>query len=143
MRLRHAAAAAALAGAATLTLASPASADHLNCSDFDSQEAAQSVYDADPSDPNGLDGNDDDGLACESLPTGGSALSSGEISELHATSGGSDEDDADDGSMVMPRGGVAAGGGSGAGVDAGMLAAGGAVLLAAGGVLAYRRRLLS
>jgi hypothetical protein len=140
MRLHHVAAAAALAGAATLTVASPASADHLNCSDFDSQEAAQSVYDADPSDPNGLDGNDDDGLACESLPSGGSALTSGEISDLHATSGGSDEDDADDSGMVMPRGGVAAGGGS-AGVDTGMLAAGGAALLAAGGVMVYRRRI--
>jgi hypothetical protein len=142
MHLRHAAAAAALAGAATLTFASPASADHLNCGDFDSQEAAQSVYDADPSDPNGLDGNDDDGLACESLPTGGSALTSSEISDLHATSGGSGDDGGtDDGGMVMPRGGVAAGGGSSAGVDAGMLAAGGAALLAAGGVMVYRRRL--
>lgn len=42
--------------------------DDLNCGDFDSQSEAQEVYDADPSDPNQLDGNDDDGEVCESLP---------------------------------------------------------------------------
>lgn len=36
----------------------------LDCADFSSQEAAQAEYDADPSDPNGLDGNDN-GEACE------------------------------------------------------------------------------
>ena len=36
----------------------------LDCADFASQEAAQAEYDADPSDPNGLD-RDDDGYACE------------------------------------------------------------------------------
>lgn len=40
--------------------------DPYDCSDFDSQEAAQQVYDSDPSDPSGLDG-DDNGVACESL----------------------------------------------------------------------------
>lgn len=39
-----------------------------DCVDFTYQEDAQAVYDADPSDPHGLDGNDNDGLACESLP---------------------------------------------------------------------------
>lgn len=39
-----------------------------NCSDFDTQEQAQAVYDEDPSDPHGLDGNDNDGIPCESLP---------------------------------------------------------------------------
>ncbi|GAB3586117.1 excalibur calcium-binding domain-containing protein [Amycolatopsis endophytica] len=39
-----------------------------NCSDFEYQEDAQAVYDADPSDPNNLDGDDNDGIACESLP---------------------------------------------------------------------------
>jgi LPXTG-motif cell wall-anchored protein len=37
-------------------------------SDFDSQAAAQAHLRADPSDPDGLDGNDNDGIACESLP---------------------------------------------------------------------------
>lgn len=48
----------------------PASAqDVLNCrEDFTYQEEAQAVYDADPSDPNGLDGKDRDGVVCEALP---------------------------------------------------------------------------
>lgn len=41
--------------------------DVFNCSDFGSQAEAQSVLNADPSDPNGLDG-DNDGIACKSLP---------------------------------------------------------------------------
>ena len=46
-------------------------ADTLNCTlaDFPDREAAQAVYDADPSDPHNLDGNDNDGKACESLPS--------------------------------------------------------------------------
>jgi hypothetical protein len=36
----------------------------LDCANFGSQEAAQAEYNADPSDPNGLD-RDDDGYACE------------------------------------------------------------------------------
>ena len=45
----------------------------LNCDDFTWREDAQAELDRDPSDPNDLDGNDDDGLACESLPLRGSA----------------------------------------------------------------------
>jgi hypothetical protein len=44
-------------------------AGDLDCSDFDTREQAQQVLDADPSDPNDLDGNSD-GEACESLPQG-------------------------------------------------------------------------
>jgi LPXTG-motif cell wall-anchored protein len=54
-----------------LVVAAPAAlaqADDQNCSDFDSQAAAQAHLRADPSDPDGLDGNDNDGIACESLP---------------------------------------------------------------------------
>lgn len=40
----------------------------LDCDDFASQAEAQAALRANPSDPNGLDGNDDDGIACESLP---------------------------------------------------------------------------
>jgi hypothetical protein len=46
-----------------------AGADVKNCDDFQYQEDAQEVYDADTTDPNQLDGNDDDGRACESLPS--------------------------------------------------------------------------
>lgn len=45
-------------------------AEDLDCNDFATQEQAQAVLDADPSDPNGLDG-DNDGVACESLPRAG------------------------------------------------------------------------
>ena len=40
--------------------------DRYNCGDFASQAQAQAVLRADPRDPNNLDGNDNDGLACES-----------------------------------------------------------------------------
>lgn len=60
---------AALAVVASLVLAPAALAqDTLNCDDFASQAGAQAELRSDPSDPNGLDGNDDDGIACESLP---------------------------------------------------------------------------
>jgi hypothetical protein len=43
--------------------------EDLDCEeDFTYQEDAQAVYDADPSDPSGLDGSPEDGVACESLP---------------------------------------------------------------------------
>jgi LPXTG-motif cell wall-anchored protein len=53
-----------------LVLAAPAAfaqANDQNCSDFPSQAAAQAHLRADPSDPDGLDG-DADGIACESNP---------------------------------------------------------------------------
>lgn len=43
--------------------------DRYNCGDFASQAQAQAVLRADPSDPNGLDGNDNDGIACETRPS--------------------------------------------------------------------------
>nr|WP_246316354.1 hypothetical protein [Kineococcus aurantiacus] len=49
----------------------PAWADHIgdvDCSDFTYQEDAQAWMNAHPGDPDGLDGNPKDGLACESLP---------------------------------------------------------------------------
>jgi micrococcal nuclease len=48
---------------------SGASGGDLDCSDFATQQEAQAVLDADPSDPNGLDG-EGDGVPCESLPGG-------------------------------------------------------------------------
>src|SRR5215210_943423 len=44
----------------------------LDCADFATQEDAQAVLDADPSDPNGLD-SEGDGVACEGLPSSGAA----------------------------------------------------------------------
>lgn len=46
---------------------SPAEGDLYDCDDFTYQEEAQRVYDRDPSDPYGLDA-DNDGIACEDLP---------------------------------------------------------------------------
>ncbi len=59
-----------LSATVVLMLASVASAQtvDLDCVDFATQREAQAVYDQDPSDPNTLDG-DDDGEACETLPT--------------------------------------------------------------------------
>lgn len=51
-----------------------AQSDDLDCDDFDSQAEAQTELEADPSDPNDLDG-DEDGQACENYdgyPAGGS-----------------------------------------------------------------------
>jgi micrococcal nuclease len=45
------------------------SSSSLSCSDFATQEEAQAVLNADPSDPNRLD-RDNDGIVCESLPSG-------------------------------------------------------------------------
>lgn len=48
------------------------SADTDCLTDYATQEEAQAVYNQDPSDPNGLD-DDDDGIACETLPSGGTS----------------------------------------------------------------------
>ncbi len=52
----------------TKTATVPAPTGDLDCADFATQEEAQAVLDANPSDPNYLDG-EGDGIACESLPT--------------------------------------------------------------------------
>ncbi len=58
---------------ASMMLASPvlAQTSDVDCADYATQEQAQAVYNADPSDPNGLDA-DGDGIACETLASGGS-----------------------------------------------------------------------
>lgn len=56
-------------------------AQDLDCSDFTSQQAAQVVYDADPSDPNDLDG-DNDGVPCGYVSSGGALYDVGEDSGL-------------------------------------------------------------
>ena len=54
----------------TLLLGSAVGAQaDLDCSDFDTQEEAQDELERDPSDPHGLDA-DNDGIACEHLPGG-------------------------------------------------------------------------
>ena len=67
---------AALCALAVLTVAPTAMAQTegvpQNCDDFASQADAQAFYNSDPSDPEGLDA-DDDGIACEDS-TGGGAM---------------------------------------------------------------------
>ncbi len=53
-------------------LTTAASAQDLDCSDFDFQEEAQAVLSEDPEDPNFLDLDSDD-IPCESLPSSGPA----------------------------------------------------------------------
>ena len=70
---------AALCVSAMLMFAPPASAQGLNCDDFDSQAAAQQRLWGDPSDPDGLDGPPGEGfigiqgVACEELPQRGTS----------------------------------------------------------------------
>ena len=60
-----------LLGALVFLVASPAMAQDsdLDCADFDSQAEAQAELESDPSDPNGLDA-DNDGEACEEFDYG-------------------------------------------------------------------------
>lgn len=60
-----------MAAAATFAMPGVANATHssdVDCSDFGSQAAAQYHMNAHQGDPDGLDGSDDDGRACESSP---------------------------------------------------------------------------
>jgi hypothetical protein len=72
MKMRIALVGLVSAGAMTVglgLLASPASAQDLDCPDFPTQEAAQAEFDRVPGDPMRLDA-DGDGIACEDRPSG-------------------------------------------------------------------------
>jgi hypothetical protein len=112
-RIRLSVLAAALSGALVVAMAGTALAADLDCSDFEFREDAQSVLDADRSDPNRLDGGSDgpaDGVACESLPSRGSAddrsddraadvaSDSGDDDSLATTPATDPDDDSDEGS---------------------------------------------
>jgi hypothetical protein len=82
---------AALCMAAVLVFAPAAMAqDEFDCEDFDTQEEAQAEFNADPSDPSGLDEDDgaDDGIACETLPSGGDSTATPSASPIASTTGG-------------------------------------------------------
>jgi hypothetical protein len=131
MRVRNAVAVTVLTVGMSYPLAGVALAQDLNCSDFTTQAEAQAALNQDPSDPNGLD-TDNDGVACEDLPGGapGSA-------ENGANTAGQDTGDAPAGGVEAGAGGTAGGDDSGVLLPAGL--AGGA-LLVAGGVVLIRRR---
>ncbi|PZA18943.1 hypothetical protein, partial [Modestobacter versicolor] len=101
MRVRSAVAAAVLAATVSVPLAGTAAAADLDCADFPNQAAAQVVLDADPTDPNDLDGNDN-GQACEAQAYGSVAAA-----PVPATPAGQ--------VAARPAGAVAAGDGSSAG----------------------------
>lgn len=104
--------------------------DDLNCDDFTFQEEAQAELDQDPSDPHGLDRDNDD-IACETLPSrDGQAPADGEAGEAGA--------EADDDGQA-PTGGVATGAGGTAATGGSLVQAAGFVLtgaLALGGLVA-------
>jgi hypothetical protein len=62
-----------------------AAQDIFNCSSFATQEEAQAELNRDPSDPHGLDG-DNDGIACEELPSGGNVTTAGTTAGTTGTS---------------------------------------------------------
>ncbi len=103
MRRRTTAAAGVLAAAALLLGPGSASAADLDCSDFATQADAQAALIADPSDPHGLD-TDDDGSACETRPGAGGAPA---VAEDDTTPGTAQV-------PARPAGPVAAGDGSAA-----------------------------
>ncbi|MGY2127460.1 hypothetical protein [Blastococcus sp. SYSU DS0617] len=117
-------------------------ADEHNCPDYATQEEAQAFFDADPSDPEGLDA-DDDGIACEDLPRGGAAPTQGGSEDADndgdMTGGGGTTDDQ---VTQVPTGGVAAGDGSALHDDGTTISyvLGGTALAAAGGAAFAARR---
>jgi len=119
MRLRATLTVLATAGL-TVVLAGPASAADLDCANFPNQAAAQANLVANPSDPNGLD-RDNDGQACEDFDyaavatNGGAQVSTRPQGAVAAGDGSSSE-----GPGVLPYaiGGFALVGAAGAGLAA-------------------------
>jgi len=128
MRTRTLAAGVLAAATISIGFTGTASAADLDCGNFPNQAAAQATLLADPSDPNGLD-RDNDGLACETFAyAAGSATST-------------------DGQAVIvaqvanrPSGGVAAGDGSSSDASALPYVLGGLAFVGAGGAAFASKR---
>ena len=121
MRPRTRVAVAVLSAGMFLPMTGTAAGADVDCADFPTQGQAQAVLVADPSDPNGLDGNKN-GTACEDFDfTRASSAESTQVSSL-------------------PAGGVAAGDGSSADTDVLPYALGGLALAAAAGCAVAARR---
>jgi len=105
-------------------------ADDKNCSDFATQQEAQAYLASTPGDPSNLD-SDDDGIACETLTSGGTTQAA---SEDGTTTGTTTQ------ITRRPQGAIAAGDGSSS--DGGSLryVVGGVALTAAGGAAFAARR---
>jgi Excalibur calcium-binding domain len=106
MRVRTTAAAIVLAAVATLPLAGIANAQwpDRDCNDFATQQEAQAAFDNSSGDPYRLD-EDNDGKACEWLPSGSDTTVSGQV--RYVPQGGLDTGD---GTMAEPGSTVAASG---------------------------------
>ncbi|GAB3358477.1 hypothetical protein [Modestobacter lapidis] len=121
MRLRTSVAVAVVFAAVSVPMTGTALAADVDCADFPTQAQAQAVLVADPSDPNGLDGNDN-GTACEEHAFAGAAAgTTPQVAE-------------------QPAGSVAAGDGSTGGSDALPYALGGLAFAAAAGCAVAARR---
>ena len=141
MRLRSTAVAVVLAAGISIPLAGTAfAADVYNCDNFTYQEEAQAVLDQDRSDPNQLDGTDNDGRACESLPSNGgvavaaSAAASASVAAAAATASPSAQ------VTARPAGAVAAGDGSSSDSSPLPYVLGGLAFVGAGGAAMAARR---
>lgn len=115
MRVRSTAAAIVLAAVATLPLAGVANAQtDRDCADFATQEEAQAALDARAGDPERLD-TDNDNIACEDLPSGGtSGTSGGQVRRVPQkgvdTGDGTTSGGAGGGAELLVIGGILAGG---------------------------------
>jgi len=137
MRLRSTAAASVLFGAVvSLGFTGTANAADLNCSDFTYQEEAQTVFNQDPSDPNQLDDEDDDYLACEALPSNGSGVVPVAAPATPTVTAGTTEQ-----VSARPQGAVAAGDGSASDESSSLpYVLGGLAFAGAGGAAMVARR---
>ena len=141
MRFRSTITTGALAAVLVFPMSGTALAQDLDCSDFATQAEAQATFGADPSDPNGLDA-DNDGIACEDGTSDGSTPAPSPESPntedgdgAAATTGGGDDQ-----VEQQPSGGVEAGDGSASeSADLGFVVGGVALTAAAGAAYAARR----
>ena len=122
MRLRTSVAVAVVVAAASVPLTGTALAADVDCADFPTQAQAQAVLVADPTDPNGLDGNGN-GTACEDHAFPGvpaaASVPAPQVDTLPAVSiaaGDGSADDADP--LPYALGGLALAGAAGSAVAA-------------------------
>jgi len=123
MRLRTSVAVAVVFAAVTVPMTGTALAADVDCADFPTQAHAQPVLVADPSDPNGLDGNRN-GTACEDHTFPSAPAAAPSVPQV----------------APLPAGAVAAGDGSTGDADPLPYAVGGLAFAAAAGCAVAARR---
>jgi len=123
MRLRTSVAAAVAFAAVSVPMTGTALAADVDCADFPTQAQAQAVLVADPTDPNGLDGNHN-GTACEDHAFAGVPAAATPAPQV----------------ATMPAGSIAAGDGSTDDADPLPYALGGLALAGAAGCAVAARR---